>query len=82
MDTRPVLGVGHSLSGQAWAWRGGLAPGSDTLTGRHDDDELLRHLFAARGAASDDFDRLKSPTLRHWLPDPAIFTDIDRKSVV
>ncbi len=74
---RPVLGVSASLSGQAWAWRGGLPPGDDApLTGR-DDDELLRHLFRTRGGEAADFARLKSPTLRDWLPDPAIFVDME-----
>ncbi len=75
---RPVLGVAASLTGQAWAWRGGLPPGSDApLTGRDNDDALLRHIFRSRGGDDADFARLKSPTLREWLPDPAIFTDME-----
>jgi single-stranded-DNA-specific exonuclease len=75
---RPVLGVSASLSGQRWGWRGGLPPGDDApLTGR-DDDELLCHLFRTRGGSDADFARLKSPTLRDWLPDPAIFLDMER----
>ncbi len=77
MDSlRPVFGIDHSLSGQRWAWRGGLAPG-DGLDGRGS-DELLHQLFRSRGADPADFDRLKAPTLRQWLPDPSIFTDMDR----
>ncbi len=77
MDSpRPVFGISHSLTGQRWAWRGGLAPG-DGLDGRGD-DELLHHLFRTRGADPADFARLKSPTLRDWLPDPSIFVDMDR----
>lgn len=77
MDSpRPVLGISHSLSGQRWAWRGGLAPG-DGLDGRGQ-DELLHHLFRTRGADPADFARLKNPTLRDWLPDPSIFIDMDR----
>ncbi len=77
MDSpRSVFGISHSLAGQRWAWRGGLAPG-DGLDGRGD-DELLHHLFRTRGADPADFARLKSPTLRDWLPDPSIFVDMDR----
>lgn len=72
---RPVLGVAASLSGQPWAWRGGIVPG-DGLDGRGADD-LLQHLFRTRGADPADFARLKSPTLRDWLPDPSIFADMD-----
>jgi single-stranded-DNA-specific exonuclease len=71
-----VLGVATSITGQAWAWRGGLAPG-DGLHGRDEDDALLHHLFRARGADPADFARLKTPTLRDWLPDPSIFADMD-----
>mgnify|MGYP006158269235 CR=1 FL=1 len=35
-------------------------------------DELLHQLFRARGAEAEDFGRLATPTLRDWLPDPAI----------
>ena len=73
---RPVLGVAASLTGQPWAWRGGIVPG-DGLDGRGA-DELLHHLFRTRGADAADFARLKNPTLRDWLPDPSIFTDMDR----
>ena len=50
-------------------------PGS-ALDGRGT-DEILHQLFRARGAAPADFDRLKAPTLRDWLPDPSIFRDMD-----
>ncbi len=70
-----VFGVSASLLGQPWCWRGGFAPGGD-LDGRGA-DELLHQLFRARGAEPADFARLAAPTLRDWLPDPAIFTDMD-----
>ena len=75
-DQRAVLGISESLGGQRWAWRGGIAPGGDP-TGRAE-DELLHHLFRTRGADAADFGRLKAPTLRDWLPDPAIFRDMER----
>jgi single-stranded-DNA-specific exonuclease len=71
----PVFGVTTSILGQPWRWRGGCAPGGE-LDGRGQ-DELLHHLFRCRGANPDDFARLKAPTLRDWLPDPAIFTDME-----
>ena len=76
MDQRPVFNVTTSLTGQRWAWRGGIAPG-DGVTGRAG-DELLHQLFRARGADAADFGRLAAPTLRDWLPDPAIFADMER----
>lgn len=75
--SRPVLGIASSLTGQRWAWRGGLPPG-DGLDGRANDDALLKHLFRTRGGEDADFARLKTPTLRDWLPDPSMFADMDR----
>ncbi|WP_439532924.1 single-stranded-DNA-specific exonuclease RecJ [Polymorphobacter sp.] len=75
MSAGTVFGVDHSLSGQSWRWRGDLMPG-DGLDG-HSPDDLLHQLFRARGAQPEDFDRLKTPTLRDWLPDPSCFTDMD-----
>ena len=70
-----VFNITTSILGQPWRWRGGIAPGSG-LDGRGD-DEMLHHLFRARGADPADFARLKIPTLRDWLPDPSIFRDMD-----
>ncbi len=70
-----VFNVTTSILGQPWRWRGGVMPGGG-LDGRGD-DELLHHLFRARGADPADFARLKSPTLRDWLPDPSIFCAMD-----
>ncbi len=71
----PIAGIAASVSGRQWAWRGGQLPG-DGLDGR-DPDDLLHHLFRARGATSADFARLKAPLLRDWLPNPSAFTDMD-----
>ncbi len=75
----PVLGVEASVLGNRWVWRGGWMPG-DGLDGRNTDD-LLHHLFRARGADPADFARLKTPTLREWLPDPSGFKDMDVAAV-
>jgi single-stranded-DNA-specific exonuclease len=75
MTNAAVFGVEASLLGQAWRWRGGYLPG-DGLDGR-DPDDLLHQLFRSRGGKPEDFPRLKAPTLRDWLPDPACFTDME-----
>lgn len=75
MKLPAVLGVEASALGNRWAWRGGLMPG-DGLDGR-DADDLLHQLFRARGAEPCDFERLKTPTLRAWMPDPSSFRDMD-----
>ena len=79
MPDTNVFRISSSVLGQPWCWRGNIQPGS-SLDGRGEDD-LLRHLFRARGAKAEDFDRLKTPTLREWLPDPAIFSDMETAAV-
>ncbi len=66
-----VFDVAASVLGQSWAWRGGVTPDPAG------DDDLLAQLFRARGAAREDFDRLRAAKLRDWLPDPSIFRDMD-----
>ncbi|MGL4541231.1 MAG: single-stranded-DNA-specific exonuclease RecJ [Polymorphobacter sp.] len=68
-----VFNVTQSILGREWRWRGGIAPD----VGASGDDDLTRQLFRARGANPQDFDRLRAPTLRDWLPDPSIFRDMD-----
>lgn len=77
MTTGHVLNVASSVTGRPWRWRGGVVPGG-ALDGRSGADELLAQLFRARGAEAADFERLKTPTLRDWLPDPSIFADMDK----
>ncbi|MES2754406.1 MAG: single-stranded-DNA-specific exonuclease RecJ [Pseudomonadota bacterium] len=66
-----VLGVTRSITGQAWRWRGtaaeGLAP-----------DDLVTQLLLARGCSRDDLDSHRNPSIRGFMPDPAIFRDMDR----
>ncbi len=77
MSGGDVLNVAASVTGRPWRWRGAVVPGG-TLDGRDGGDELLAQLFRSRGAEAADFERLKTPTLRDWLPDPSIFADMDK----
>jgi single-stranded-DNA-specific exonuclease len=71
-----VFNVGASVTGHRWSWRGDMAfdPG---VGAAHGYDDLVAQLFRARGADPADFDRLRTPTIRDWLPDPSIFNDMD-----
>ena len=71
----PIFNVTTSATGRVWQWRGGVAP--DPGGNDHGHDALTAQLFRARGAATADFDRLRAPTIRDWLPDPSIFRDMD-----
>lgn len=70
----PVTAITHSLSGQAWRWRGGnMDIGQGSGTG----DDIVTQLLLSRGVERDDLDRHRRPTLRDFLPDPSIFRDMD-----
>jgi single-stranded-DNA-specific exonuclease len=72
-----VLGVGRSLSGRAWRWRGGNGDAIEAGPGLGELDDLVTRLLLARGVPRDDLARHKSPTLRAFLPDPSLFRDMD-----
>ena len=46
--------------------------GSQTLG-----DDIVRQLLLSRGVAAEDIERHRQPTLRHFLPDPSLFRDMD-----
>ena len=75
-----VVGIERSLKGRAWRWRGGNMDMNDvppSWSGGGSDDALIDQLLLARGVASDDLARHRSPTLRAFLPDPSILRDME-----
>ncbi len=75
MNSHP-FGITHSILGQPWRWRGGAerAAGMAQASGLED---IVAQLYLARGALAHDIDRLRTPTIRDWLPDPSRFQDMD-----
>lgn len=65
-----ALGITHSLSGQAWRWRG-----NGSLSG--DAEGLVADLLRARGCPDHDVERQRRPTIRDFMPDPSLFRDMD-----
>ncbi len=64
------LSVTHSITGQSWRWRG--ASGTGTT------DDLTAQLLLARGCPADAIEAYRTPTIRAFMPDPAIFHDMER----
>jgi len=76
MDTPPLIrGLGASLGGRQWHWRGGnmQLDGGDHAAG----DDLVAQLLLARGVPREDLARQRNPTLRAFLPDPGCFRDME-----
>ena len=66
-----VLGIGRSILGQPWRWRGLSAEG---IAG----DDLVTQLLLSRGCPPDRLDDHRVPSIRAFMPDPSIFRDMDR----
>ena len=75
MTLEHVCGVSRSILGQPWRWRGGASgAGDDGFRA----DALVDQLLLARGVARDALERHRQPTLRAFMPDPSLFTDMDK----
>jgi single-stranded-DNA-specific exonuclease len=70
-----VLGIETSFTGQNWRWRSGSVDARDPGFAP---DDLVSQLLIARGVARDDLERHRDPTIRGFMPDPAIFQDMER----
>ncbi|RHW18970.1 single-stranded-DNA-specific exonuclease RecJ [Sphingomonas gilva] len=67
-----ALDIAQSISGQPWRWRG-LAGDPDLRP-----DDLVTRLLLARGCVREEVEAHRQPTIRHFMPDPSIFRDMDR----
>ena len=66
-----ALGVERSITGQPWRWRWSGEP----VAGM---DLLVDQLLLARGVEREELVRHREPTIRHFLPDPSAFQDMDK----
>lgn len=69
-----ALGINHSIAGQPWHWRRASA---DMASENLAPDDLVTQLLLARGVPRDDLERQRVPTLRGFMPDPALFKGMD-----
>jgi single-stranded-DNA-specific exonuclease len=71
----PVLNITRSILGQPWQWRGAAAEPCDAGFAP---DDLVTQLLMARGCPRDAIDAHRLPTIRDFMPDPAIFRDMEK----
>ncbi len=67
-----ALGIEKSLAGQAWHWRGGAGGSADAP------DDLVSRILLSRGADAARLADWARPSLRAFMPDPAIFLDMEK----
>lgn len=72
---QPLAHIPPSITGQIWCWRGGT---NDSGESSPPSDDLITQLLLARGCTRDDLALHRAPTLRHFMPDPSLFQDMDR----
>ncbi|MGC9268972.1 single-stranded-DNA-specific exonuclease RecJ [Acidiphilium sp.] len=72
-----AFGVEQSLTGRRWVWRASEERVAQAIAQRLAAPELIGRLLAARGVISDRAADFLDPTLRAFLPDPSVLTDMD-----
>lgn len=69
-----ALNVSRSILGQPWRWRGA---GADARDPGYLPDDLVTQLLMARGCPREAVEAHRNPTIRHFMPDPGLFRDMD-----
>jgi single-stranded-DNA-specific exonuclease len=72
-----TFSIAESLSGQAWRLREPPLGLAEAIAQRCGVPEVVGRVLAARRIPLEDAPRVLSPTLRDWLPDPALFRDME-----
>lgn len=77
MDAPPFLNVESSLTGKRWRLRSDNERLGLAIAQRLDVPEIVGRVLAGRGVPIEEAERYLSPQLRHLLPDPSRFKDMD-----
>jgi single-stranded-DNA-specific exonuclease len=72
-----AYGVERSLTGRRWVWTPAEERIGQAIAQRMALPELIGRLLASRGVTPDRAADFLDPTLRAWLPDPSVLTDMD-----
>ncbi|MEZ5655947.1 MAG: single-stranded-DNA-specific exonuclease RecJ [Sphingobium sp.] len=71
----PIGQIPLSITGQTWCWRGDRAGAGDEQS---QGDDLVAQLLLARGCDRNEIDAHRVPTIRHFMPNPSLFRDMDK----
>jgi single-stranded-DNA-specific exonuclease len=71
----PISQIPQSITGQTWCWRADRAGLS--AEGGHQLDDLVTQLLIARGCPREEIEPHRNPTIRHFMPDPSVFRDMN-----
>lgn len=74
----PISQIPTSITGQTWCWRGDRAGPSDAEA---QPDDLVTQLLLARGCPREEIDSHRQPTIRHFMPDPSSFRDMEAAAI-
>jgi single-stranded-DNA-specific exonuclease len=74
----PFLDVECSLGGKRWRLRAGDERLGLAISQRLDVPEIVGRVMAGRGVTLEQAEQYLTPQLRHLLPDPSSFRDMDR----
>ncbi len=75
--TPPFLDVEQSLGGRRWRLRAGNERLGLAISQRLGVPEIVGRVMAGRGVGLEQAEQYLSPQLRHLLPDPSTFKDMD-----
>jgi single-stranded-DNA-specific exonuclease len=73
-----ALGVTASLAGRRWVWRPVDERVAERIAQLSALPDILGRLLAARHVSAETVRGFLDPTLREYLPDPSVLTDMDR----
>lgn len=77
IESQPFLGVAQSATGQVWHLREADDRAALAIAQQLDIPEIVGRILAARGVAPDDAQSFLNPTLREFLPDPSMLSDME-----
>ncbi|KAK0352168.1 hypothetical protein LTR94_021971 [Friedmanniomyces endolithicus] len=69
-----TISPGGAALPSPWRWRG---LGADARSPGYQPDDLVAQLLLARGCPPDGVEAHRNPTIRHFMPDPSLFRDMD-----